>query len=185
MPISDRVMECINKYNANDLDNALIQLCIALDGTAKKEYPRINKVGRRFKEFVKANQDIVTFFTFETNIFVNCQFGKYSVEQFIYQVLRCGLLHEAEVPEMIRFVEPNQPITISDRGWCLPKTFIFGTLLAVIGADSNANQSLPNDIEVVIMGQNFKVNNLWGRADMVRHLMKAPANSPEGGAEGI
>ena len=54
MPISGRVIECINKYNANDLDNALIQICIALDGTAKREYPKVNNVGKRFKEFVKA-----------------------------------------------------------------------------------------------------------------------------------
>lgn len=174
MPISDRVIECINKYNDNDLANALIQMCIALDGTAKKEYPKIKKVGKRFKEFVKANQDIITFFTFNTNIFINIQIGKYAIEKFMYEVLRCGLLHEADVPEMVKFVEPGQPITISQNRWCLPKTFIFGTLLAVIGAASNASQSVPNEIGVVIMGQMFKVNDLWGRADMVRQLMKPP-----------
>ena len=66
MAISDRIQECINKYNANDLDNALIQVCIAIDGTAKRDYPRIKKVGERFKEFIKSNQDIITFFTFNT-----------------------------------------------------------------------------------------------------------------------
>jgi hypothetical protein len=175
MPIADRVMECINKYNANDLDNALIQICIALAGTAKKEYPKIKGDGKRFKEFVKANHDIITFFMFNTNMFVNCQFGKYTIEQFMYKVLRCPLLHEGKVHEMIKFVEPSQPITISDKRWCIPKTFIFGTLLAVMGAASNASQSVPDDIEVVIMGQKFKVNNLWGRADIVRQLMKPPA----------
>lgn len=70
MSTADRVLECINKYNANELDNALIQLCITLDVTAKKEYPRVKKVGVRFKAFVKANQDIITFFTFNTNMFI-------------------------------------------------------------------------------------------------------------------
>jgi hypothetical protein len=168
MPLSDRVIECINKYNANDLDNALIQICVALDGTAKKEYPKIKKVGKRFKEFVKVNQDIITFFTFNSNVLINCQFGKYTIEQFIYEILRCGLLHEAEIPEMIKFVEPGQSVTISDKMWSLPKTFIFGTLLAVIGAPSNVRQSLPDNIEVVILGQKFKFNDLWGRVDKER-----------------
>lgn len=174
MPVSDRVMECINKYNANDLDNALIQICIALDGTAKKEYPMVKKVGERFKTFIKPNQDIITFFTFNTNIFIDCQFGEYTVEQFIYKVLRCGLLHEGEVPAMLKFTEPGEPITVSAKQWCLLKTFIFGTLMAVIGASSNAKQTLPDDIGVTIMGKDFNVNELWGHADMVRKLMQPP-----------
>jgi hypothetical protein len=174
MSISDRVIECINKYNANDLDNALIQICIALDGTAKKEYPRIKKVGERFKTFVKANQDIISFFTFNSNIIIDCQFGEYTIEQLIYKVLRCGLLHEGEVPEMLKFTKPGQPITISDKQWCLPKIFIFGTLLAVIGASSNVTESIPNNIGITIMGHQFRVNDLWGRADLVRQLMKPP-----------
>ena len=86
MPVADRVIECINKYNSNDLENALIQICIALDGTVKKEYPDIKKVGERFRAFIKANMDIITFFTFNTNIFINCQFGEYTIDQFIYKV---------------------------------------------------------------------------------------------------
>src|SRR5258705_292085 len=102
-------------YNANDLDNALIQLCIALDATAKNEYPRIKKVGERFKTFVKANQDIITFFTFNTNMFIDCQFGDYTIEQFIYKVLRCGLLHEGEVSTMFKFAEPGEPTLIGGK----------------------------------------------------------------------
>jgi hypothetical protein len=55
MSIADRVKESIDKYNSNDLENARIQTCIALDGTARNEFPRINKNARRFKAFVNAN----------------------------------------------------------------------------------------------------------------------------------
>ena len=174
MSIADRVSECINKYNANDLENALIQLCIALDGTAKNEYPRTKKVGERFRAFVKANMDIITFFTFNTNIFINCQFGGYTIEQFIYRVLRCGLLHEAQLSAMFKFVEPGEPISIGTKQWCFPKTFIFGTLLAVIGASSNSNQKVAEDLVVMIMGKRFRVNDLWGRADLIRDAMGLP-----------
>jgi hypothetical protein len=172
MPISDRVMECVTKYNADDLDNALIQIRIALDGTAKKKYPEVKKVGERFKAFIKNNQDIITFLTFNTNMFIDCQFGKYTLEQFIYGVLRYGLLHEGEVPAMFEFTAPGEPATIGDKKWRLPKTFIFGTLLSVIGASSNATQVLPDDMEVTIMGQTSKVNGLWGHAEVIRNLMR-------------
>ena len=171
MPISDRVLECIAKYNANDLDNALIQVCIALDGTAKKEYPRIKRVGERFKAFIKDNQDIITYLTFNTNMLINCQFGKFTVEQFMYKVLRCGLLHEGEVPALFEFTAPGEPVSIGDTKWRLPKTFILGTLLSVIGAASNETQVLPDDIEITIMGQTFKANELWGHAEAIRNTM--------------
>lgn len=175
MAISDRMLECINKYNADDLDNALIQVCIAIDGTAKKEYPRIKRVGERFKEFIKSNQDIITFFTFNTNIFINCRFGEYTIEQFIYKILRCGLLHEGDIPEMFEFAETGGPIEIGDRKWRLPKTFVFGAMLAVIGARSNSGQNSPEDLAVTIMGQRFTVNQLWGRADIIRTTLEPKA----------
>ena len=174
MSIADRVTECINKYNANDLENSLIQLCIALDGTAKKEYPQIKKVGERFKAFVKANQDIIAFFTFNTCVFVDCQFGQYTIEQFIYKVLRCGLLHEGEVSAMFKFVEAGEPISIGDNQWCFPKTFIFGALLAVIGARSNSKQSVDQQLGLTIMGNRLTINELWGHAELVRKAMEPP-----------
>ena len=177
MSIADRVEESINKYNSNDLENALIQVCIALDGTAKKEFPSIKKNNKRFKAIVSANIDIITFFTFNTNVFVNCKFGEYTIEQFIYEVLRCGLLHEGEISARFRLIEAGEPILIGGNQWCFPKTFIFGTLLAVIGAPSNSNQKVEDHLSVKIMGSQFKINDLWGRADLIRQAVGPPVSN--------
>lgn len=169
MSIADRVVECMHKYKTNDLDNALIQVCIALDGTAKREYPKVKKVGERFKAFVNTNQDIISFFTFNGNVCVDCRFGEYTLEHFIYKVLRCGLLHEGEVPAMLKFAQPGTAITLSNKQWTLPKTFIFGLLLAVIGAPSNSKQVAGDHFNVLIMSKEFKLNELWGRADIIKN----------------
>lgn len=174
MSIADRVTECVNKYDSNDLENALIQICIALDGTAKKEYPRIKEVGERFRAFVRANMDIITFFTFNTNVFINCKFGEWTIDQFIYKVLRCGLLHEGELSELFKFAEIGEPVSIGARQWCLPKTFIYGTLLAVIGASSNSDQRTDPHLAVTIMGNSFRVNELWGHAYLIREAIGPP-----------
>ena len=110
MSIADRVTESINKYNSNDLDNALIQICIAFDGTAKNEFPNIKTNAKRFKAFITDNMDIITFFTFNTNVFINCQFGEYTFESFVYEVLRCGLIHEGDMSAQFRFTEPGEPV---------------------------------------------------------------------------
>ena len=174
MAVADRVTESINKYNSNELENALIQACIALDGTAKSEYPRVKKVGERFRAFIKANMDIITFFTFNTNVFINCQFGEYTIDQFIYKILRCGLLHEGELSEMFKFTEQGEPVSVGTKQWRFPKTFIYGTLLAVIGASSNSRQRVADHLVVTIMGTKFKINELWGRADLIRNAIGPP-----------
>jgi len=177
MSIADRVKESINKYNSNDFENALIQICIAFDGTAKNEFPHIKTNAKRFKAFVKANMDIITFFTFNTNVFIDCQFGEYTVERFVYEVLRCGLIHEGELSTRFRFTEPGEPVSIGAEQWCFPKTFIFGALLAVIAASSNAKQKVADQLSVNIMGNHFMVNDLWGHADVIRNAIGPPVSS--------
>lgn len=177
MSIADRVKESIDKYNSNDLENALIQICIAFDGTAKNEFPVIKTNAKRFKAFVKANMDIITFFTFNTNVFIDCKFGEYTIERFVYEVLRCNLIHEGELSTRFRFTEPGEPVSIGEKLWSFPKTFIFGALLAVIGASSNARQKVADQLSVSIMGQQFKINDLWGHADVIRKAIGPPVSN--------
>jgi hypothetical protein len=177
MSIADRVKESIDKYNSNDLENALIQICIAFDGTAKNEFPHIKKNAKRFKAFIKANMDIITFFTFNTNVFINCRFGGYTIEQFVYEVLRCGLIHEGELSARFRFTDAGEPVSVGGKQWSFPKTFIFGALLAVIGASSNARQIVADQLSVIIMGKRYKINELWGHADVIRKAIGPPVSS--------
>jgi hypothetical protein len=178
MSIADRVIESIDKYNSNDLENALIQACIAIDGTSKKEFPGFSKQNKkRFKSFISANIDIITFFTCNTNVFVNCQFREYTIEQFIYEVIRCSLLHEGELSARFKFTEPNEPVLIGATQWCFPKTFIFGVILAVIGASSNANQKVADYLSVSIMDNQFRINDLWGRGDLIRKAIGPPVSN--------
>jgi len=63
MSISNRIEEAFDKLQMQDYDNALIQICIALDATAKKEYPgKGNAV--RMKSFIKDNIAFITRFAF-------------------------------------------------------------------------------------------------------------------------
>ena len=169
MAIGDRVKECIDKMKSNDFENALIQLSIAFDGTARREFPAM-KVGERFKTFLRENQDIITYFTFASHIFIDCTFDGYKLEDIIYHVLRCGLLHEGSIPEEIEFVDE---IAIGRPGgrWRFPKTYVAGGLLAIIGAKSNQKERVPPQYTVLIKGKWHHVNELWGRGDEIRRII--------------
>jgi hypothetical protein len=169
MAIGDRIKECIDKFNGSDFENALVQLSIAFDGTAKKEYPSM-KSGERFTTILRDNQDIITYFTFAGNKFIDCVFDGYKLEDIIYRVLRCGLIHEGSVPEEIEFVDE---IVLGRQGgrWRFPKTYVLGGLLAVIGAKGNANEKVPAQYRVVIKGKPYRVSNLLGRSIKIREIM--------------
>ncbi len=170
MAIGNRVKECIDKFNSGDLENALIQLSIAFDGTAKKEYPKTVKVGERFKTFLRDNQDIITYFAFSGNMFIDCKFNGYTIEEIIYEVLRCGLLHEGSIPNEIEFIDEIL-LGRNNGRWRFPKTYVQGGLLAVIGAESNKNENISTHYTIVINGKVYKVNDLWGRRDRIREIM--------------
>ena len=174
MSIVDRVRETIAKYVANDIDNALIQVCIAFDATAKNEYPGIKWVGERFEKLVRDNHDVITFFTLNGNIVKNeFKVGDFTFDTFFYKVIRCGLLHEGERPQLLAFTEPGQFPSVSDSKWCLPPTFVLGVLLAVIGAPSNAALRLPEAHTVTIAGRAFALQELWGHVEKVREAIYA------------
>jgi len=174
MSIADRVRESIVKYEANDLDNALIQVCIAFDATAKAEYPGIKGVGERFQRLVQDNHDVITFFTLNGNIVKNeFKVGDLTFDVFVYKVIRCGLLHEGERPQLLEFTKPGQFPSVSDTKWCLPPTFVLGLLLAVIGAPSNAALHLPEAHTATIAGRSFALHDLWGHIEKVRKAIYA------------
>jgi len=169
MSVGDRVKECIDKMGIGDFENALIQLSIAFDGTARREYPAM-KVGERFMTFLRDNQDIITYFTFAGNRFIDCTFDGHKLEDIIYRVLRCGLIHEASIPDEIEFVDE---VVLSHAGgrWRFPKAYVEGGLLAIVGARSNAAERVPDHYVVVVKGQTHRVNDLWGRNDEIRRIM--------------
>ena len=135
MAMGDRVRECIDKLNQSDYENALIQLSIAFDGTAKREYPKEKKVGKRFKRFLRDTQDIITYFTFAVTFLINCQHDGYILEDIIYKVLRCGLLHEGSIPDEIEFVD--QIVWGRPNGkWTLPKSYMLGGLLQTVASSA-------------------------------------------------
>ena len=168
MAIADRVKECIDKTSQGDFDNALVQLAIAFDATAKKEYPRENKVGVRYKRFLRDNQDIITNIAFLGTTFIDCRFGGKTIEEIIYTALRNPLLHEGEM--QMKFTD-EVAVAWKDGVYHFPKTFVLGGLLAVIGAKSNANQKLPGRYAVTIRGRSYEVNQLWGKVDDIRRII--------------
>lgn len=59
MSIGNRINEALEKLQKRDYENSLIQICIALDATAKKEYPGLGSA-KRCKKFIEDNMSFIT-----------------------------------------------------------------------------------------------------------------------------
>lgn len=106
MKIADHIKYSLGACDSRDLDKAMLFVCLAIDGTAKKLYPKIDKVGDRFRKFIVEHLDIIelmfggldlheTVFPFKDNK------GKIGIkfEDIVYEKFRCNLAHGNELPD--------------------------------------------------------------------------------------
>jgi len=171
--IGDQVKATIDRLNAGDMESALIHLSSAFDDTAKKEYPKEKKISERIKKLLRDNQDVITFFSFGGNFFSEHKIDDLSLEDVLYKALRCGLQNDGTISNEIEFVDDmmwGKP----DGKLCVPVTYLFGSFLVIIGAPGNSHEKVPESYDIRIIGNSFKINNLWGQMEYIREIMKNP-----------
>jgi len=101
MKIADHIKHSLDACDSRDLDKAMLFACLAIDGTAKRMYPSIQKVGERFRKFIAVHLDIIelmygglnlqeTVFPFKDNK------GNVGIkfEDIVYEKFRCNLAQE-------------------------------------------------------------------------------------------
>jgi hypothetical protein len=59
MKIADHIKYSLEACDAKELDKAMLFACLAVDGTAMKMYPTVQKVGERFRKFIVEHLDII------------------------------------------------------------------------------------------------------------------------------
>lgn len=131
-------------YNNNFYDEAFCLVCIAIDTSAQKQNPNL-KVGERYKKFIASNFRIICNKGFpgvaadSIRIKVNVKLknlkldesGYVGVEDIIYHVIRCGLVHDCGIDQSIKFFD-NTVIGNWEEGlFFLPKSIIMGLIDAV------------------------------------------------------
>ena len=181
MAVADRIKEAVDKMNLGESINALIQVCIAVDATAKKEYPGY-KVGKRIKGFLRNNQGFLTrvaFGNIEVQGDIELQFvsknGKQealTLQEVLYKLVRCSLVHEGELSDRVQ-ITPNLILGFSKEGkFLLAHGLIWGMIIAVIGSPVNSKELVPDHYWIGIGGQRKALNELWGKKVEILRLAR-------------
>jgi len=182
MAVGDRVREAIDKLNQGDPVNALIQVCIAIDATSKKEFT--GKLGKkqshRYKAFLKKHQAFITrvstgkleiagpiLFTISgPGRPIKCR----TLEEILYNLIRCALVHEGSLPNQVQITNENVMGVTSDGKVLISINLIRALIMAVACSDVNRDQRVPEGYSIGIENTRIDLNNLWGRKDLVYRL---------------
>lgn len=185
MKIADHIKYSLSACGSRELDKAMLFACLAIDGTAKKMYPQIDRVGERFKKFIVEHLDIIelmhgglnlreTIFPFKDNK------GKVGVkfEDIIYEKFRCNLAHGNELPDgygvNVKVADGIQQflIDIENQAMTLPESAIYALGLPCVLAPVNADQKIGSHSYYYSDPINlYVVDRWWGKIDCARRIM--------------
>ena len=185
MKIADHIRHSLEACDSRDLDKAMLFACLAVDGTAKKMYPQIERVGERFRKFIVEHLDIIelmhgglnlqeTLFPFkDSKGHVGVKF-----EDIVYEKFRCNLAHGNELPDgygvTVKVAEGIQQfmIDIEHQAMTLPESAIYALGLPCVLAPANADQKIgSNSYHYRDPINHYVVDRWWGKVECARSIM--------------
>ena len=185
MKISDHIKHSLDASDRNELDQAMLFACLAVDGTSKKMYPGMPKVGERFRNFIAENIDILELMFGGLNLketvfpFKDSK-GRIGIgfADIVYEKFRCSLAHGDELPDgfgiSVQIAAGHQQfiINIQERSMTLPQSAIYALGLACVLAPANADQKIGSNLYHYQDPINtYVVDRWWGKVECARKIM--------------
>jgi hypothetical protein len=120
-------------------EGALLQVLVAIAGTSKKRYPPAGPKDRNDREaFTKFIRDEMSAIAPCSSITAEIDGEMTPIEDILYKILRCKVMHEAEMPEQLVFEENDKwSIRPDSGGLVLSKNWVIGLMRAVVLAREN------------------------------------------------
>ena len=185
MKISDLIKHSLEAADRKEVNQALLLVCLAVDGTSKKAYPSTQKVGERYKRFINDYLDIIELMVGGLNLqetvfpFPDSRGNVgLSFADIIYEKLRCNLAHGNELPDgygiTVQTIENQQhfEIDILGQSMTLPQSVIYALGIACVLSPVNSDQNIGNTQYYYRDPINsYVIDRWWGKAACAREIM--------------
>lgn len=160
--VGARIQSVIDHMGKNEIEMALSDVCIAVDITAEKYY------GESQSSAIKI--------PFQHKDIKSDEQGYCTLEQIIYHVMRCGLIHGTG--EDSKIIWNNRiPLALDkDGNLNLSPSFIWGLALCVIVCDVNRNEKVGETCWISTASFKYLVNDLWGKRENIKMMIKSRYN---------
>lgn len=182
--VGKRIQSMIDHMGKGETALALSDVCIAIDITAQKYYNETHSSATCYKRFLKEHMwmimatgmgSIVTSaikipFT-HMNIRTDDQ-GYCTLEEIIYHVIRCNLIHGTGENSNIIW---NNKVSLAigpDGTLNLSPSFIWGFALCVIACPVNRDERVGDTCWISTVTFKYLINDLWGKRDSVKKMIQ-------------
>lgn len=181
MNVGHSVRKAIDDWESGEQEAAMLHACNAIDGTAKKVYPKLGS-NARFTQLLRDNYSILGPMGMPGINLVETRFpvkverpkatgGKPDLADVIYGIHRCSHGHGEELPGGFELIPdasgPARRTTISvvKGAIQLSDRIIFGLIAVAVLSPVNKGQAVP-DGYYLTFGATAKliINEWWGRA---------------------
>ncbi len=103
--------------------------------------------------------------------------GLATVGEILYHVVRCGLVHNAELDSSVKFGRSNEFGTLEGSRVVVPPEIVEGLLLAVIGCECNKDETLTGGSYALQFRQvdgttDVDIQSLWGQKARLLELLQ-------------
>lgn len=182
MNVGNSVRKAIDEWAATESESAMLHACNAVDGTAKKVYPKLG-TNARFTQLLRDNYAILgpmgcpginlnqTRFPVKVNR-PKAPGGKPDLADVIYGIHRCSHGHGDELPDGFslfpdaRSATNHTTVHIEKGTIQLSDRVIFGLVAVAVMCPANKDQSVPPGYHLTFgkTAQKLMINDWWGRS---------------------
>jgi len=174
MSVGSQVAEAMRKLSEDRFEDAIVAASVALSATARLEYPADgDKTACR--KFLEENLPIISkigWVAFGVSNPINFRYRRLDskaagiavrgMPEMLYDVVRCTAVHEAGLPDNLRFTKQSVIQTGSNGELVLPIDLIYALLIAIVASPKNADELVEGDPVFSFGGWSTRVNELWG-----------------------
>ena len=182
--VGDRIQAAIDHMDRREVELALSDVCIAIDITAQKYFNADKSSASLYKKFLQENMWIILTAGFGGVVVEGIKVpfshpdikgddqGYCTLDQIIYHVMRCGLLHGTGEKDGI--IWSNQTVlAYSDGILYISPNFIWGMMMAVIACPCNSQEHVNDTSWIALASFKYLVNDLWGKRSSVKLMIKS------------
>ena len=186
--VGQRVQSMIEHMSKGEVELALSDICIAIDITSQKYYNEPKSSASCYKCFLKENMWMIIVIGMGslitetvklpfTHEHIKSDSEEYcSLEQIIYHVMRCGLIHGTGEKSKIIW-NSNVPLAIDEnQNLNISPSFIWGLALCVIVCPINIHERVGDYCWISTATFKYLINDLWGKRDSVKNMIKSQYN---------
>jgi hypothetical protein len=157
--IASQVVRALRLLQEGDFEGALVFVCVAVAASSKKEFPNLRGDGEKFRAFIDKHFELIMSATgvvpiIKGNIYVGMKHpkantkGRCSLSQILYDVVRCTVMHEAEMPPNISFI--REGFRFGKGRIDLPQSLLYGLIVAVACCQANVDLMFPPGFALTI-----------------------------------